>query len=105
MSVVGDILGRLQYEIITPLMTVVFAVGFLLFIWGLAKFMMNVEEGSSSSQSEGRQHMIWGVVGMLIMVSFWGIIGLIDNTLGLGIGSNSSDQGRNQVPDVIFTRE
>jgi hypothetical protein len=101
MSVIGDILQRLQYEVLWPAMTVIFSAGFLLFIWGLVKFLWHVEEGGSAD--EGKQHMIWGIVGMLIMVSFWGIIGLLDSTFGLGVlnGSNS-DPGRNQIQGVTF---
>jgi hypothetical protein len=104
MQAVSDILGRLKYEVLWPAMTVIFAAGFLLFIWGLVKFLWHVEEGSSSSSSEGRQHMIWGIVGMLIMVSFWSIIALLDNTFGLGVmnGGAATDPGRNELQGVTF---
>ena len=107
MPAVSEILGRLKYEVLWPAMTVIFAAGFLLFIWGLVKFLWNVEEGSGSSSSEGKQHMIWGIVGMLIMVSFWSIIALLDNTFGLGAlsGGAATDPGRNELQGVTFGNE
>ena len=103
MPAISEILGRFKYEVMWPAMTIIFAAGFLLFIWGLVKFMWNVEEGSGSSQSEGRQHMVWGIVGMLIMVSFWSIIALIDNTFSLGaFNGGGVDPARNQIQGVTF---
>lgn len=104
MQLVTDILGRLKSEVLWPAMTVIFAAGFLLFIWGLVKFLWYVEEGSGSSSSEGKQHMVWGLVGMLIMVSFWSIIALLDNTFGLGAmtGGAAVDPGRNELTGVTF---
>ena len=100
---ISEILGRLKYEVLWPAMTVIFAAGFLLFIWGLVKFLWYVEEGSSSSSSEGKQHMIWGIVGMLIMVSFWSIIVLLDQTFDLGVFDGGSvDPSSNEIRGVTF---
>ena len=34
--------------------------------------------------------MLWGIVGMLIMVSVYGILSLLDNTFGLGTFNGTS---------------
>lgn len=81
-SAAGQILERIKTELWTPVATVIFAAGFMLFIWGLVRFLWNVEEGGG--REEGKQHMIWGIIGMFIMVSIWSIIALLDNTFGLG---------------------
>jgi hypothetical protein len=39
-----------------------------------------MREGADHKQ--GLQHMLYGLLGMFIMVSVWGIIGLITNTIG-----------------------
>ena len=103
MPVVSEILGRLQSEVLWPAMTVIFSAGFLLFIWGLVKFLWNVGEGGDNK--EGKSHMIWGIAGMFIMVSFWSIIALLDNTFGLGTfnGGAAVDPSRNQIQGVNFT--
>jgi len=33
-------------------------------------------------RTAGKQHMIWGIIGMAIMVSVFGIINLIMSTIG-----------------------
>ena len=104
MPVVNDILGRIASEILQPAAEVIFAAGFLLFLWGLVVFLWNVEEGGNNS--EGKEHMIWGIVGMFIMVSIWSIIALLDNTFGLGAlrgNGPATDPNRNQIQTVRFT--
>src|SRR5262249_21248133 len=103
MPMISDILGRIETEILGPAEAVIFAAGFLLFLWGLVEALRNLEEGGPTS--EGKQHMIWGVVGMTIMVSIWGIVALIDNTFGLGAltGGAATDPSRaQQITDVRF---
>lgn len=100
MPVVTGILDRVVSEVINPAAMVVFAAGFLLFLWGLVKFLWNLEEGSEND--EGKQHMLWGVFGMFVMVSIWGILGLLTNTFGLGDPANlkngpAVDPARNQI--------
>ena len=82
MAATENLIGRFVTYIIDPAILVVFSFGFLIFMWGLVQFLVNVE--NSSKREEGKQHMLWGIVGMLIMVSVYGIIALLDNTFQLG---------------------
>lgn len=67
--------------IITPLVTLLFAVALLMFIWGL--FQMMVELSNGGDGKTGKSHMVWGIVGLTIMVAVWGIIGIISNSIGV----------------------
>lgn len=50
------------------------------FFWGLAKYMLNIGE----KKDDAIQAMIWGIVGLFVMVSIWGIIKLLQNTFKVG---------------------
>src|SRR4051812_12196234 len=103
MPVVSGILGRIGSEIIQPAAAVIFAAGFLLFLWGLMLFLWKSSDGGENA--EGKQHMIWGIVGMVIMVSIWAIIGLLDSTFGLGAMNGNGaavDPNRNQIQVAQF---
>jgi ABC-type phosphate transport system permease subunit len=80
MDVIDTLLYKISTIIIYPIMVVVFAAGFFMFMWGLFKFMLNLSQGSKSVD-DGKQHMLWGTIGMVIMVSGYGIVQLIDNTV------------------------
>ena len=56
-----------------------------MFVWGLVEFIMDLDEGAH--RQEGIDHMKWGIVGMFITMSVYGIITLLDNTFGLGVFS------------------
>lgn len=92
MDAYQGVLLKFERFVIGPAMQVVFAAGFLLFMWGLVQFLWNLDEGGA--QDEGKQHMFWGIIGMFIMVSVWGIINILDVTFNLGVN------GGNYNPDV-----
>ena len=80
----SDVLSRFVTLIIDPAILLIFTAGFFLFMWGIVVFMYNLREGAD--YKPGLQHMIWGLVGMLIMMSVYGIVVLVSNTLGLDLG-------------------
>jgi hypothetical protein len=97
MQAAQNIISKFQDLILNPAILVIFTLGFFLFVWGLVQFLRALNEGSDAK--EGKQHMLWGIVGMLVMVSVYGIIALISNTFGLGVnprapGSYNPDTSR-----------
>lgn len=85
-----QLLERFITYILDPAMRVVFTLGLFLFLWGLVEFLWHLRNGEVDR--DGKNHMIWGLVGMLIMVSVYGIIALIVNTFDLR--GSSTDVGR-----------
>lgn len=77
----GNAMDRVVTYIIDPALLIVFALGFLFFVYGLLEFLIKINSGGDTK--EGKQHMLWGIAGMLIMVSVYGILSLIDNTFSL----------------------
>ena len=53
------------------------AIAFLIFIWGLFVFIANADD--QAKRKEGQMHMIYGIIGLSIMVGAWGILGFVDN--------------------------
>lgn len=90
---VGDIVGRFTDQIINPALLILAAAGFLFFVWGLVEFMISLNSGGRADK--GKSHMIYGVLGMVIMFSTYGIISLINNTFGFN-AFNGPDTSRIQ---------
>ena len=76
-----EVLNNIIEFILNPILFVVFSLGVLLFMWGLVEFI--AQPDNTDAHTKGIQHMIWGTVGMFIMVSVHGIIAFIENTFGL----------------------
>ncbi len=88
MQATAQIMERLNDLIIRPIILLVFAGGFFLFMWGLVTFLWNSKEGEIAT--DGKQHMLWGIVGMFVMVSVGGILTLILSTFGID-SQNATD--------------
>lgn len=67
-----EILQKINEVIINPLILLLFGVAILVFLWGVAEFILSLN--SDDARSKGKQHMLWGVIGLVIMFSVWAII-------------------------------
>ncbi|MBX4198281.1 hypothetical protein KW782_03035 [Candidatus Parcubacteria bacterium] len=74
-----EIKAALFANIITPLITLLFAAALFLFLWGLVKFIWKAD--NPTARKEGQGHMIWGAVGMGIMLSAFGLVHFVFNTV------------------------
>lgn len=83
-------------------MMVIFAAGFFLFLWGFLRFFWDLSQGGEGN--EGKQHMIWGVIGMFIMVAWLGLLNIVVNTLDLGDPSNPDASRMDNVPTINLLR-
>lgn len=92
MSDLSALIARINTYIINPAIGVLFAVAFMFFLWGMAKFIFQADDDHEREQ--GKKHIIWGLVGMFIMVSVYGIIAIVTNTFGIPSSPSSlpSDQ-------------
>ena len=99
MQTTETIIERLVDLIINPLILLVFAAGFFYFMWGLVVFIWNTREGEASG--EGKQHMLWGIVGMFVMISAWAILTILLNTFGINPDS-AVDTGTFNPPSINF---
>ena len=77
---VKGLLKRFVDAIVDPLVVAIFALAFLLFMWGLVQFVLAISQGEPGDS--GKQHMLWGVVGLVIMFSVAGIINVITSSIG-----------------------
>ena len=68
--------------IVNPAIELLIAVAFLVFLYGVFEFVMN--SGDEKGRDQGKQHIAWGLVGLFVMVSAFGIIKVILNTINLG---------------------
>ena len=60
---------------------VIFALAFLVFIYGVVKYFF-VHGGDEVKRGEGRQFILWGIIGIVVLLSVWGLVNLLLSTLG-----------------------
>lgn len=73
------LLGKIEKAIIDPIILFAFMVAMIVFFWGIVKFINGTD--NPTAQKDGKSNMIWGIVGMTIMVSAYGILQIIAGTV------------------------
>lgn len=59
----------------------IFALAFLMFLWGVANFFI-IGRDAEEAKEKGKDYMLWGIGGFVLMVSVWGIVNLIADGFG-----------------------
>lgn len=71
--------ARFNEVILFPLITLLTAIALLMFLWGGFQFV--VSSGNPEGRKTGQRHMLWGIIGMLIMLSAYAILTVAANTV------------------------
>lgn len=68
-------------QLLTP---IVVALALLYFFYGLARYILNAD--NEEKKAEGKNIMIYGIIALFVMVSVWGLVSILVNTLGITTG-------------------
>lgn len=74
-------LNRVNDLILNPLILLVFALSFVYFFYGVVQFLRM--DAADKGRDEARNAILWGIVGMAIMFSVYGLIRFVLTTFGL----------------------
>ncbi|MEK7128335.1 MAG: hypothetical protein AAB933_02120 [Patescibacteria group bacterium] len=91
-----EFLTNVNREIINPLISFLFALALVYFLYGMFQFIAS--GASDEKKTSGKSHMLWGVIGLSIMLGVWFILGVVLDTFSLGEGINL-EQGTVNLPD------
>ncbi len=72
------LINKIINELLNPLIFLFFALAAVYFLFGLIKFIINADD--STKRADGRKHMIYGIIGLIIMTGAKGILEFVDNT-------------------------
>ncbi len=78
---VKQLMFRISYYILNPLIIVGFVAALGYFTLGLLQFLKNRQSNATAS-NEGKSHMIYGLVGLFIMVSAFAIMHVMADIVG-----------------------
>jgi len=72
---------KVDDTIINPLILFLFALAVVYFLYGVLEFLLN--QTNDEKKTSGKSHMLWGVVGLTIMIGVFAIMNILLNTLGI----------------------
>ena len=87
MITIVPFLQRVNGVILNPLILLAFSLAFLYFIYGIVKFLSL--EGGDKTRKEAQDAILYGIIGMVIMFSVYGIIKFVLATFGIPEGDDS----------------
>ena len=76
-------LQRVSNVILNPIILLLFAVSFLYFVYGVVKFLQQEADGKGTEREEAKNSIKWGIVGMVIMFSVYGLINFVLASFGI----------------------
>ena len=90
-SSLNGFIGNVDSMIIKPLIDLLFALAIAFFLYGVFEFLSN--QANEEKKTAGKSHMLWGIIGITIMMGVWTILGIVLNTLGISKDQINPEQG------------
>ncbi len=79
MPALNAFLGKVVVEIINPIILLLAASAFVVFVWGVFEFIAHAAD--ENRRTEGRRGIMWGLIGLVIIFGAYGIINLALGTV------------------------
>ena len=81
MKVLNQFLDKVVVQIINPLILLLSAAAFILFLWGVFEFIRGA--GDETKRQEGRRAIMWGLIGLIIIFGVYGILNIALGTFNI----------------------
>ena len=78
---VDSFVSNVNKLIINPLIILLFGLAVVYFLYGIFEFISNQE--NEEKKTTGKNHMIWGIIGIVIMMGVFTILNIIMRTFNI----------------------
>lgn len=78
---IEGIITKITKEIINPTIYLLFAAATVVFVWGIVQYMYAAGEGQAQ---KGKNVMFYGIIGLFVMASAYGIVKIMCDFFGTG---------------------
>ena len=76
----SSLIDKIVTVIVNPLILLLIAGALVLFLWGGFEFILNA--GGSEGRDKGKRHLLWGIIGLFVMIGVFGILRILAITIG-----------------------
>ena len=74
-------ISKVVVQIVNPIILLLSAAAFVVFLWGLFQFVAHA--GDETKRKEGKDAILWGLIGLAIIFGAYGIINVALQTFNL----------------------
>ena len=75
-----EVLQKVVSEILSPLYQLAAGLAFVYFLYGAFRFIIDLND--PTKKNVGKEHLLWGTVGLFIILSVGGILRLFNDVFG-----------------------
>ncbi len=72
-------------QLFNAIVPVLIALGVLYFVWGVVTYVISSDE---EAKTAGRNRIIFGIIGLALIIGVWGLVNFLRNTFGLDNTTN-----------------
>lgn len=91
-----ELIKKLNAAIVNPLIAVLFACALFMFLWGVRAYITGAD--NPEVRQKGANQMMWGIIGIAIMMMTFGLIRIILHTFG--ITSGTTPESEQTIKDI-----
>jgi hypothetical protein len=92
---------KINDAILFPLIALMMALAFLFFLYGAFEYVRNA--ANEAGRETGRRHLMYGVIGMMVMLSALALLKIAAGTFGLGLPTVDCSQFSDEENSAIST--
>ncbi len=91
----GGLINRLN-QILNTIVPFIVGLAVFIIIWGIFTYITHAEE--EEKRQEAKQFVLWGVIGVFLMLSVWGFVNILVNSFSLKKDIPASVPGLPTIP-------
>ena len=80
---IGTLIEFLLSNLTTLIIQILFSLALMYFIFGVYGFVKNA--GNPAERQKYSKAITWGIVGLAVMISVWGLVSIVTGTFGEGV--------------------
>ena len=73
----AKLISNIKVYILNPIIGFMFAVAVVMFIYGIVEYIWSAD--NEEKVEVGKKHMIWGILGMFVMIGVYGILNVLSS--------------------------
>jgi NADH:ubiquinone oxidoreductase subunit 6 (subunit J) len=81
--------------LLSTVLPVLIILGVVYFVWGVVMFVIS---DSEEAKTKGKDKMIYGIIGLAVIIGMWGLVGIVIRTFGINNMAPTQMELQNLLP-------
>jgi uncharacterized membrane protein len=82
-SNIADIINWASCVLVKSVIPLLITLATVAFIWGIIQYFLNPD--NEEKKNKGKEFLLWGLIGLFVMISVWGLVGVLSDTFNLKV--------------------